>query len=86
MGEIGAALTIPRSGHVRYHKAIEISRPEADFIIGSTTSSRSEVVVMSHSDKWYDVRTLTGREIDEFVADLLRAETANLQAGFITPH
>jgi hypothetical protein len=71
---------------MRYHKAIEISRPEADFIIASTTSSRSDVVVMSHSDKWYDVRTLTGREIDEFVADLLRAETANLQAGFITPH
>jgi hypothetical protein len=86
MGEIGAALTIRRSGPVRYHKAIEISRPEADFIIASTTSSRSDVVVMSHSDKWYDVRTLTGREIDEFVADLLRAETANLQAGFITPH
>jgi hypothetical protein len=71
---------------VRYHKAIEISRLEADFIIGSTTSSRSDVVVMNHSDKWYDVRTLTGREIDEFVADLVRAETANLQAGCITPH
>jgi len=69
---------------VRYHKAIEISRPEADFIIG--TSSGSDVVVMSFSDKWYDVRALTGREIDEFVADLLRADMANLRAGRVTPH
>jgi hypothetical protein len=71
---------------LRYHKAIEISRPEADFIIATAASSRSDVVVMSHLDRWYDVRSLTGREIDEFVADLMRAETANVQAGCITPH
>jgi hypothetical protein len=41
---------------------------------------------MSHCDRWYDVRTLTGREIDEFVADLMRADMANVQAGCITPH
>jgi hypothetical protein len=34
---------------MRYHKAIRISRPEARFIIGTTTSSRSDVVVMSQS-------------------------------------
>ena len=71
---------------MRYHKAIMISRPEADFIIATTTTSRSDVVVMSHSDKWYDVRALTGPELDEFVADLLRADMANLQAGSVTPH
>ena len=43
-------------------------------------------VVMSHADKWYDVRSLIGRELDEFVADLLRAEAADLQAGCLTPH
>jgi hypothetical protein len=69
---------------MRYHKAIEISRPEADFII--KTSSGNAVVVMSHSEKWYDVRALTGREIDEFAADLLRADMANLRAGCVTPH
>jgi len=69
---------------MRFHKAIEISRPEADFIIG--TSSGCDVVVMSHSDKWYDIRALTGREIDDFVADLLRADMANLRAGCVTPH
>ena len=40
---------------MRYHKAIRISLPEARFIIGTTTSSRSDVVVMSHRDDWYDV-------------------------------
>jgi hypothetical protein len=71
---------------VRYHKAMKISRPEADFIIGTTTSSRGGVVVMSHSEEWYDVRALTGTELDQFVADLLRADMANLQAGCVTPH
>jgi hypothetical protein len=69
---------------MRFHKAIEISRPEADFIIG--TSLGSDVVVISHSDKWYDIRRLTGSELDEFVADLLRAEMANLRAGCVRPH
>ena len=71
---------------MRYHKAIEISRPEADFIIGTTSSSRSDVVVMNHSDKWYDVRALTSREIDEFVTDLLRADMVNLEGGCVTLH
>ena len=69
---------------MRFHKAIEISRPEADFIIKK--SSRSDVVVLSHSDKWYDLRALTGKEVDEFVADLVRADMANLRAGCVTPH
>jgi hypothetical protein len=68
---------------MRYYKAIEISRPEADFIIKK--SSPSDVVVLSHSDKWYDVRALTGKEVDEFVADLVRADMANLRAGCVTP-
>jgi hypothetical protein len=69
---------------MRYHKAIEITRPEADFIIKE--SSRSDVVVLNHSNKWYDVRALTGKEVDEFVADLVRADLANLRAGCVTPH
>jgi hypothetical protein len=68
----------------RYHKAIEISRPEPDFIIKKW--SRSDVVVLSRSDKWYDVRALAGKEVDDFVADLVRADMANLRAGCVTPH
>ena len=71
---------------MRYHKAIRISRPEAYFIIGATTWSRNDLVVMSHRDEWYDVRPLTEKELDEFLDDLLRADIADLQAGCITPH
>ena len=71
---------------MRYHKAIEITRPEADHIIETSTSSCNDVVVLSHHDTWYDVRRMTTREVDEFVAGLLRADMANLQAGCITPH
>jgi hypothetical protein len=70
---------------MRYHKAIRIGRPEASFIIGTTTSSPSDVVVMSRRDEWYDVRPLTEKELDEFLEDLLRADIADIQAGF-TPH
>ena len=71
---------------MRYHKAIRINRPEADFIIGNSTSSRNDVVVMSHHDTWYDVRRMTARELDDFVAELFRADAAGIQAGCITPH
>ena len=36
--------------------------------------------------KAIEISALTDREIDEFVADLLRADLANLRAGCVTPH
>jgi hypothetical protein len=80
------ALTTVVGSPMRYHKAIRISRSEACFIIGATTWSRNDLVVMSHRDEWYDVRPLTKKELDEFLDDLLRADIADLQAGCITPH
>ena len=71
---------------MRFHKAIKISQPEADFIIESANSSLNDLVVMSHFNDWYDVRSLTGKELDEFVGDLLRAHAAELQAGINLPH
>ena len=71
---------------MRYHKAIRISRPEADFIIGATVSSRNDFVVMSHRGEWYDVRCLTEKELDDFIGDLLRTELLNLRAGCTVPH
>lgn len=71
---------------MRFHKAIRISRPEADFIIETAGSSRNDLVVMNHFDDWYDVRSLTRKELDEFVGDLLRADFAELRAGIIVPH
>jgi hypothetical protein len=70
---------------MRFHKAIKISRPEANFLIETTDSSPNDIVVMSHFDDWYDARSLTRKELDEFVEDLLRAELAELRAGII-PH
>ena len=71
---------------MRYHKAVRISRPEADFIIGTTVLSPNEIVVMSHGGEWYDVRCLTEKELDDFIGDLLRADLLNLRAGCIVPH
>jgi len=59
---------------MRYHKAVEITEPEADSIITTGAPSLTDVVVISHGDKWYDVRSMTRAECEAFVADLARAE------------
>jgi hypothetical protein len=61
---------------MRYHKAIALSKPEADFLIETGTSSESGVVVISRGDKYFDVRAMTHAEVDAFVADLARSEHA----------
>lgn len=49
---------------MRYHKAIKVSRPEADFIIQKSISpSLNDHVVISLLDTWYDVRALTEKEV-----------------------
>jgi hypothetical protein len=70
---------------MRYHKAKIISKPEADYVIGTADSTRA-LVVISHHDTWYDVRALTEIELDEFFGDLLRSDMAAIRAGCITPH
>ena len=72
---------------MRYHKAIKVSLPEADFIIQKGISpSLNDHVVINHLDSWYDVRTLTDKEVNEFVMDLLRAEMTDVTAGCVAPH
>jgi hypothetical protein len=72
---------------MRYHKAIKVGRPEADFIIQKGISpSLNNHVVIKHLDSWYDVRTLTDKEVNEFAMDLLRAEMADVTAGRVAPH
>jgi hypothetical protein len=65
---------------MRYHKAVEVTKPEADYIIANTVSAKSDIVVVSRGEKFYDVRGLTSHEVDAFVADLARAEHAALEA------
>jgi hypothetical protein len=61
---------------MRYHKAAKITQSEADLIIANGGASLSDTVVISHGDKWYDVRSMTRAECEAFVADLARAEIA----------
>lgn len=68
---------------MRYHKAIEVTKPEADFIIATGTSTLSDVVVVSQGGKFYDVRALSRDELDAFVADLARTEYAALESGIV---
>jgi hypothetical protein len=71
---------------MRYHKAAKISKPEADYIIGSGSASLTDTVVLQHQDNWYDVRRMTAAEIDAFVSDLARAEHAAEKADEFPPH
>jgi len=68
---------------MRYHAAIEVTKPEADFIIATGTSALTDIVVVSQGGKFYDVRALSRYELDAFLADLARAECA-LEGG--VPH
>lgn len=65
---------------MRYHKAIEITKPEANSIIATADAFLCDTVVISHSDKWYDVRKMSCGELEAFVADLARAEIAAADA------
>jgi hypothetical protein len=71
---------------MRYHKAVAIHKVEADFIADTSVSSHNENVVICHGEQWYDVRALTERELEEFVADLLRAQLDQLRSGLLVPH
>ena len=61
---------------MRYHKAVEITKVEADSIIATTRASPTGVVVISHNEKWFDVRTMSVSEIEAFTADLARIDIA----------
>jgi hypothetical protein len=71
---------------MRYHKVKKLTRPEADFVIQTATSSRNALAVISHHEDWYDVRALTEKELDAFFGDLLREDLQNIEAGCVTPH
>jgi hypothetical protein len=65
---------------MRYHKAVAITKLEADYIIASGSASLSDIVVLSHNDDWYDVRGMTRAELTAFSEDLQRKELAEQQA------
>jgi len=61
---------------MRYHKAVAITRMEADFIIENTRASPSDIVVLEYNGDWYDVRGMTRSELVAFSDDLQRGEFA----------
>jgi hypothetical protein len=71
---------------MRYHKAVEVTKVEADSIIATTGASPTGIVVISHCEKWYDVRSMTRTEIEAFTADLARAEIAAEEAKMALPN
>jgi hypothetical protein len=71
---------------MRFHKSKKINAANAELLIGTPTSSLNEHVVISHNDIWYDVRSMTSRELEDFVGDLLRAELAAAKSSLITLH
>lgn len=71
---------------MRYHDMTMITRPEADFIIKSSPSSRNTCVVLNHSGKWYDTRRMSDKDLADFVDDLQRADLALETAGRSQPH
>lgn len=71
---------------MRYHKATPITAPEARYIIEHRTSSLNECVVIEHFGEWFDVRSMTEQELEDFIADLGRARSADLLAGLTAPN
>ena len=69
-----------------YHKAKKLTRSAAELLIATPSSSLNDNVVIAHNDDWYDVRQMTGAELDAFVNELLRREQAQLSSGLAKPH
>jgi hypothetical protein len=71
---------------MRYHKAVEITKTEAEFIIANPGTSPTGIGVISSCEHWYDVRAMTIAELDAFTADLARAEIAAEAAKAALPN
>lgn len=71
---------------MRYHKAVEITKIEADSIIEKPGASPTGIGVISSCDRWYDVRSMSLAELEAFTADLARAEIAAEAAKMAPPN
>lgn len=71
---------------MRYHSAIAITKPEADFLIRSPGTSLNAWAVVEVFGKWYDVRRMTLVELNDFLDHLQRAHNEDVTAGLLTPH
>jgi hypothetical protein len=67
---------------MRFHKSIEITGPEAAFLLQNNHGTPARPVVVSFDGTWYDVRSLSTKELEGFIDDLTRI---GFGRGF-TPH
>jgi hypothetical protein len=51
---------------MRFHKATQITRVEADFIIETAQESLNDLLVLSHFADWFDVRRMTKSPSEHF--------------------
>lgn len=57
---------------MRYYRATEITAPEAAFLIENNRGAAGRPAVVSFDGVWYDVRTLSAKELESFIDDLAR--------------
>jgi hypothetical protein len=57
---------------LRLHKAIQITGPEALFLIQRNLSASARRPVVSFDGIGYDVRLLSAKELERFLDDLVR--------------
>jgi hypothetical protein len=57
---------------MRFHKAIEITGPEAASLMENNRGKGGRAAVISFEGTWYDVRSLTAKELESFIDDLAR--------------
>lgn len=71
---------------MRYHKAIEITEEQAFSIASKRTEARSDVVVVSRGNRYFDVRDMNDAEIKAFIDDLAREEYAASRVAAALPN
>jgi hypothetical protein len=57
---------------MRFHKAIKITGPEAAFLIQNNSGAPARAAVVSFDGTWWDVRSLSTKELESFLDDLAR--------------
>ena len=57
---------------MRFHKAIQITGLEASFLMMRDPWAPTRAPVVSFDGIWYDVRTLSTKELESFLDDLAR--------------
>lgn len=57
---------------MRFHKAIEITGPEAASLIENNRGTGGKAAVVSFDGTWYGVGALSAKELETFIDDLGR--------------